>query len=88
MNLGMMYEGGLGVLHSYPKAIEYYKIACDLKSAHACLAISNIYLKYAKNGTNIAQNLTIAKQYAGKACSLGLQNGCDVYKIANESGVK
>lgn len=48
MNLGMMYEGGLGVLHSYPKAIEYYKIACDLKSAHACLAISNIYLKYAK----------------------------------------
>lgn len=85
MNLGDMYEKGLGVLHSYPKAIEYYKIACESKEAFGCVRLAAIYLR---GGVGVAQNFSIAKQYSGKACNLGLQEACEVYKNLNESGVK
>ncbi len=84
-NLGEMYQKGLGVLHSYQKAVEYYKIACDLKSAFACVIIASIY---AKGGFDIKQNFSIEKQYAGRACNLGMQEACEAYKMLNEAGVK
>lgn len=84
-NLGDMYQKGLGVLHSYQKAVEYYKIACDLKSAFSCALLAGIY---AEGGINVKQDFSIAKQYAGKACNLGMQEACEVYKMLNEAGVK
>lgn len=85
INLGEMYQKGLGVLHSNKKAIEYYKIACDLKSAFACVIIASIY---AKGGFDIKQNFSIEKQYAGRACNLGAQEACEAYKQLNEAGIK
>ncbi|WP_051604663.1 SEL1-like repeat protein [Helicobacter rodentium] len=36
-----------------------------------------------KKGQGVKQNLKRAKDYYGKACDLGLQQGCDAYKNLN-----
>ena len=38
------------------------------------------------NGQGVRQNFSTAKQYYGKACDLGLQLGCDNYRMLNEKG--
>lgn len=84
-NLGEMYQKGLGVLHSYKKAVEYYKIACDLKSAFSCVLLASIY---AEGGVDLKQDFSASKQYSGKACILGMQEACESYKMLNKAGVK
>jgi len=40
------------------------------------------------NGDGIRQNKSTAKEYFGKVCDLGDQDGCDFYKQLNEQGIK
>lgn len=49
---------------------------CDLNDSVACYNLGVLY----KKGQGVKQNLKRAKDYYGKACDLGLQQGCDVYK--------
>ncbi|WP_346265363.1 Sel1 repeat protein [Campylobacter concisus] len=48
-----------------------------------CFDLGAFYLK--DKGTK--QNYHIAKKYFYKACELGLQPGCDIYKKLNEKGL-
>ena len=52
---------------------------CDLNDYVACY---NLGVSY-KKGQGVKQNLKRAKDYYGKACDLGLQQGCDAYKNLN-----
>ena len=52
---------------------------CDLNDSVACY---NLGVSY-KNGQGVKQNLKKAKDYYGKACDLGIQQGCDMYKKLN-----
>lgn len=37
-------------------------------------------------GLGVRQNKSTAKEYFGKACDNGLQQGCEAYKELNEQG--
>ena len=52
---------------------------CDLSDSVACY---NLGVSY-KKGQGVKQNLKKAKDYYGKACDLGIQQGCDMYKKLN-----
>jgi len=39
-----------------------------------------------KNGLGVRQDLGIAKEWYGKACDNGEQEGCDEYRKLNERG--
>lgn len=44
--------------------------------------IGSIY----ENGNGVKQNKTTAKEWYGKACDNGYQDGCDSYRKLNEQG--
>lgn len=64
----------------YHEAREIFKKACDMDSGmdsgRACLYLGALY----GDGQGVRQNLSTAKQYLGKACDLGIQIGCDLYR--------
>ena len=66
----------------YQKAVELFKKDCDSGNAKGCY---NLGVSY-NNGRGVKQDFSIAKQYYGKACDLGLQLGCDDYRRLNEKG--
>ena len=39
-------------------------------------------------GKGVRQNEKLEKQWFGKACDNGLQDGCDNYRILNDAGIK
>ena len=45
----------------------------------------NLGLLY-RDGQGVRQNLQTAKEYFGKACDVGLQEGCNKYRMLNEKG--
>ncbi|WP_258403856.1 hypothetical protein [Moraxella ovis] len=38
------------------------------------------------NGEGVRQNKSTAKEWFGKACELGNQDGCDAYRKLNQQG--
>ena len=64
----------------YTKAIELYKKAANQGMADAQYNLGVIYNK----GKGVHQNYAIAKEWYGKACDDGLQDGCDNYRILNQ----
>jgi len=66
--LAKLYDGRSADKADYPKALEYYRTACRLKSAEACTnaAIEYIHKKDYRNAT----------LYYGKACRLKDATGC------------
>ncbi|MFZ7199698.1 tetratricopeptide repeat protein [Avibacterium avium] len=83
-NLALMYENGQGVKQDYAEAIKWYKKAADQNYA---MAQTNLGTMYAL-GKGVTADLSLAKDLAGKGCDNGNQNGCDLYRILNEKGVK
>lgn len=88
--LGAMYEGGKYAKQDTQKAIQLYKMACNLVNldaifqiAVACYRLGEIYA----NGINIEANIDFAKEYYGKSCELGFTQGCDDYNLI-EKGVQ
>ena len=61
-------------------AVSYFEKSCNLKVDIAC---NNLGIAY-NNGIGVRQNRTTAKEYYGKACDLGNQEGCDNYRKLNE----
>ena len=69
----------------YQKAAQLYQKAqkaCDGGDAADCNKLGFLY----EVGKGVRQNFSTAKQYYGKACDLGLQLGCDDYRMLNEKG--
>lgn len=65
----------------YIEAFKVYLIGCNKgKSALSCF---NTGVSYNK-GLGTRQNTDIAKEYFGKACDLGAQDGCKAYAILNK----
>ncbi|MGX3044629.1 tetratricopeptide repeat protein [Helicobacter sp. T3_23-1056] len=98
--LAAMYADELNIYNGvvrrdYHKAAELYKKVCNMKeksfeTMYACNRLGVLY----RDGKGVAQNLSIAKQFFGKACDLACDFGfisflgCDNYKDLNEAGVK
>ena len=55
-----------------------------MQSGLGCLWLGAMY----HGSKGVPQNLSKAKELCGKACDLGLQEGCNEYKKLNEKGVK
>ena len=80
-NLGFLYAEGKGVRQDISKAVQYCEKGCSLKEGFACNSLGELY----EDGIGI-KNKTTAKEYYGKACDLGDQQGCDNYRKLNEQG--
>ncbi|MBO4575978.1 MAG: sel1 repeat family protein, partial [Neisseriaceae bacterium] len=64
------------------QATKFYEKACNLGHGSSCYDLGQLY----QNGSGIRHNNSTAKEYYGKACDLGLQQGCDWYKKLNIAG--
>ena len=64
----------------YGKAFEWYLKAANQGDVDAQLNIGLMYYK----GEGVLQNEDNAKEYFGKACDNGEQEGCDSYRILNQ----
>jgi len=62
---------------SIDKALVYLDKACQFKSGEVCAKIAEYYLK---GESGIPQNLSKAKEYYEKACSLGIGSSCEGLK--------
>lgn len=76
-----MYENGLGLRQDYFESMQYNKLACDNDNSTACMKLASQYYQ----GKGSAQNISLAKESFGKACDLGIQRGCDLYKELPQS---
>ncbi|RAX55227.1 hypothetical protein CCY99_00575 [Helicobacter sp. 16-1353] len=61
------------------KVTEFYKKACDKQHGKSCFYLGAMYYK----GKGVRQDYSKAKEYFGKACDLGSQDGCDEYRDLN-----
>lgn len=80
VNLGNMYSDGYGVRYNEEEALRWYKLAADQNDSEAQILIGK---KYLYGGINILINFKEAKEYFGKACDNGNQQGCNLYKELN-----
>ena len=75
--LAYQYYHGIGiVLKNYHKAFELYGQASELGNSEAMHNIGTMYY----NGFGVRQNFLQAKEWFGKACDNGNQNGCDKFR--------
>ena len=59
-----------------------YRKAAEQGDAKAQFNLGVMY----EEGKGVRQNLVIAKEWFGKACDNGLQQGCDAYRELNQAG--
>ncbi|MCK8804258.1 sel1 repeat family protein [Haemophilus influenzae] len=78
--LGMMYDGGLGIKQDYFKAVKWYRQAAEQGYANAQAILGFSYL-LGQSGVQV--NKSLAKEWFGKACDNGDQNGCEYYGKLN-----
>ena len=81
LSLGLMYKEGRGVKVDYVKAREWFKKSAAQGNDLAQLELGHFYAL----GRGVRQNLTTAKEWFGQACDNGNQDGCDIYRMMNES---
>ena len=70
--LGLMYYLGDSFRQDYSKSLNFADKACELNDEVGCFIMGNLALKANKN--------VKAKDYYGKACDLGLEESCKMYK--------
>lgn len=80
MKLWAIYSGN----EDYKQALKWLKIASEQENGIAQL---NFGLAY-ELGKGVRQDLSLAKEWYGKACDNGVQKGCELYKELNEKGIK
>ncbi|HHF4548635.1 TPA: tetratricopeptide repeat protein, partial [Haemophilus influenzae] len=78
--LGMMYDGGLGIKQDYFKAVKWHRKAAEQGDADAQAILGFLYL-LGERGVQV--NKSLAKEWFGKACDNGNQNGCEYYGKLN-----
>ena len=54
----------------------------SLNDGWGCIMLGSLYA----DGLGVKQNKKVSKEYYGKACDLGLQDGCDKYRKLSEQG--
>lgn len=74
--IGSMYYLGSGISQDYYQAMQWFRQAAEQEDAGANFYIGLMY----EEGYGARQNNSIAKEYYGKACDYGKQDGCDKYK--------
>lgn len=80
-NLGLMYYRGLGVRQDYTLARELFQKSANQGDSDAQGILGSFY----ENGIgDVRQNKAIAKEWYGKSCDNGNQNGCDDYRRLNQ----
>ncbi|ELF2320375.1 sel1 repeat family protein [Campylobacter sp. IFREMER_LSEM_CL292] len=66
--LGFMYK----IYENYPKAVEFYKRACDLNEGSGCFGLAILY----ETGEGVKMNGLMAEKFYSKACSLNSFYAC------------
>lgn len=66
----------------YQKAANLWQKACEGGDMLGCKNLGVLY----DQGQGVRQDKRVAKEYYGRACDLGDQNGCNLYKSLNEAG--
>lgn len=79
VDLGIFYYHGIGMKKNYAEAFKLWKLSAEQNQPHAQ---SNLAIMY-ENGYGVRQNIEEAKEWYGKACDNGNQNGCDKYRELN-----
>lgn len=80
IKLWSIYSGN----EEYKQALKWLTKAAEQENGFAQL---NLGLAY-ELGKGVRQDLSIAKEWYGKACDNGVQPGCGFYKKLNEQGIK
>ena len=79
-NLGVMYAKGQGVKQDDFEAVKWYRKAAEQGYADAQAMLGFSYL-LGQSGVQV--NKSLAKEWFGKACDNGDQNGCEYYGKLN-----
>ncbi|MFC2715418.1 MAG: tetratricopeptide repeat protein [Kingella denitrificans] len=66
----------------YAEAFKWFRQAAEQGVASAQY---NLGVMYA-NGRGVRQDLHLSKEWFGKACDGGFQEGCDPYRHLNQAG--
>ncbi|WP_061827762.1 tetratricopeptide repeat protein, partial [Haemophilus influenzae] len=74
--LGVMYARGIGVKQDDFEAVKWYRQAAEQGYANAQAILGFSYL-LGQSGVQV--NKSLAKEWFGKACDNGNQNGCEYY---------
>ncbi|HHF0476229.1 TPA: tetratricopeptide repeat protein, partial [Haemophilus influenzae] len=74
--LGVMYARGIGVKQDDFEAVKWYRQAAEQGYANAQAILGFSYL-LGQSGVQV--NKSLAKEWFGKACDNGDQNGCEYY---------
>ncbi len=80
-NLAMLYVNGHGVEVDNKKANGIFFMACSNDDEQSCY---NLAVSY-KNGYGFKADRLQAKKFFKKACDLGMQSGCNEYKIIDSA---
>ena len=78
--LGNMYANGLGVKQDDVEAVKWYRKAAEQGVANAQAMLGFLYF-LGKRGVQV--NKSLAKEWFGKACDNGDQDGCEYYGKLN-----
>ncbi|HHF6577579.1 TPA: tetratricopeptide repeat protein [Haemophilus influenzae] len=78
--LGNMYANGLGVKQDDVEAVKWYRKAAEQGDAKAQAMLGFLYF-LGKGGVQV--NKSLAKEWFGKACDNGYQDGCKYYSKLN-----
>ena len=78
--LGNMYANGLGVKQDDVEAVKWYRKAAEQGYADAQAMLGFSYL-LGQSGVQV--NKSLAKEWFGKACDNGYQEGCEYYGKLN-----
>ncbi|HHF4685197.1 TPA: tetratricopeptide repeat protein [Haemophilus influenzae] len=79
-NLGVMYAKGQGVKQDDFEAVKWFRKAAEQGDADAQAILGFSYL-LGQSGVQV--NKSLAKEWFGKACDNGDQNGCEYYGKLN-----
>ena len=79
-NLGVMYAKGQGVKQDDFEAVKWFRKAAEQGHAKAQAILGFSYL-LGERGVQV--NKSLAKEWFGKACDNGDQNGCEYYGKLN-----
>ena len=79
-NLGVMYAKGQGVKQDDFEAVKWFRKAAEQGDADAQAILGFLYL-LGERGVQV--NKSLAKEWFGKACDNGDQNGCEYYGKLN-----
>ena len=74
-----MYVSGRGVKQDNFEAVKWYRQAAEQGNAEAQSMLGVAYLF----GEGVQVNKSLAKEWLGKACNKGEQNGCEYYGKLN-----